>query len=186
MNNFISKTKLLATTAICAVMLCAKSYALEPTLDTLKAQSTTLSGNYVLTELGSNTLPEGASKVKIGNTVYYFTPSEDDADLLKALAGTSAGNLVEDANGVFEFNGTKYGFNVSAIPNSIFSYGTGDETNYHFITQEADDEGNLTTSYHTISIKPGEFSTSPNITWTEVDESKKDEANVIEIGRAHV
>ena len=181
MNKIISKNKLLATTAICSVMLCAESFALSPTLDTLKTQSTTLSGSYVLTELGSNTLPEGASKVKIGDTVYYFTPSGDDADLLKTLAGTSAGNLVEDANGVFDLSGTKYGFNVSAIPDSVFSYGPGDETNYHFITQEANDEGVLTTSYHTISLKPEKFSTSQNIKWTSVDEEKKDEANVIAV-----
>ena len=60
MNKIISKNKLLATTAICSVMLCAESFALSPTLDTLKTQATTLTGNYVLTELGSNTLPEGA------------------------------------------------------------------------------------------------------------------------------
>ncbi|MBP3546654.1 MAG: hypothetical protein J6K16_05955, partial [Alphaproteobacteria bacterium] len=159
----------------------AVALTLKPTLDTLKTEAGSLSGNYALTELGENTLPDGAEKVTIDGVVYYFIPSDSDANLLSILAGTSAGSLIADTNGIFEYNGTKYSFNTNAIPNSAFSYGEGSETDYNFTTQTADSVGNLTTSYHKINLKPEEFSTSPNIYWSEVDETKKDENNVIEV-----
>ena len=85
--------------------------------------------------------------------------------MLSILAGTSAGKLVVDENGIFELNGQKYNFDVSSIPNSVFSYVEGTETDYNFTIQEADSEGNLTTKYYKIVLNPAEFNTSSSITW---------------------
>ena len=84
----------------------AAAATLTPTLDTIKAEAADLSGNFALTEL-TDDLQEGAAEVEIAGVKYYFTPTGDDAALLKTLASTSAGNLVEDENGIFDLNGTK-------------------------------------------------------------------------------
>ena len=137
---------------------------LTPTLDTIKAEAADLSGNFALTKL-TDDLQEGAAEVEIAGVKYYFTPTGDDAALLKTLAGTVAGNLKEDENGIFEFDGKKYSFNTEAIPGSIFEYAEGTAEDYNFIVKEADDEGNLTDKYYKINLKPENFSASESITW---------------------
>ena len=166
---------LLATTFLSSP---AGAAALTPTLDTIKREAADLSGNFVLSELTS-ALPTGAVEVKIGNKSYYFMPSGENAALLATLAGTSAGNLKEDANGIFELNGQKYGFDVASIPDSVFEYAEGTKDDYNFTVQEADAEGNLTDKYYKINLKPENFSTSKSITWMEVSKDKKSEAGVI-------
>ena len=162
---------LLATTFLSSP---AGAAALTPTLDTIKREAADLSGNFVLSELTS-ALPTGAVEVKIGDKSYYFMPSGENAALLATLAGTPAGNLKEDANGIFELNGQKYGFDVASIPDSVFEYAEGTKDDYNFTVQEADAEGNLTDKYYKINLKPENFSTSKSITWTEVSEAQKDD-----------
>ena len=162
---------LLATTFLSSP---AGAAALTPTLDTIKREAADLSGNFVLSELTS-ALPTGAVEVKIGNKSYYFMPSGENAALLATLAGTPASNLKEDANGIFELNGQKYGFDVASIPDSVFEYAEGTKDDYNFTVQEADAEGNLTDKYYKINLKPENFSTSKSITWTEVPEAQKDD-----------
>ncbi len=65
--------------------------------------------------------------------------------------------------------------------NSVFSYSEGSENDYNFTLQEADAEGNLTTKYYKINLKPEAFSTSPRISWSEVGEDQKDAENVVEV-----
>ena len=162
---------LLATTFLSSP---AGAATLTPTLDTIKSEAADLIGNFALSELTGD-LPAGAVEVTIGDKSYYFTPSGDDAALLATLAGTSAGNLKEDANGIFELNGQKYGFDVASIPDSVFEYAVGTKDDYNFTVQEADAEGNLTDKYYKINLKPENFSTSKSITWTEVPEAQKDD-----------
>ena len=162
---------LLATTFLSSP---AGAAALTPTLDTIKREAADLSGNFVLSELTS-ALPTGAVEVKIGDKSYYFMPSGENAALLATLAGTPASNLKEDANGIFELNGQKYGFDVASIPDSVFEYAEGTKDDYNFTVQEADAEGNLTDKYYKINLKPENFSTSKSITWTEVPEAQKDD-----------
>ena len=168
---------LLATTFLSSP---AGAATLTPTLDTIKREAADLSGNFVLSELTGD-VPAGAVKVTIAGKDYYFTPSGDDAALLATLAGTSAGNLKEDANGIFELNGQKYGFDVASIPDSVFEYTAGTKDDYNFTVQEADAEGNLTDKYYKINLKPEYFSTSKSISWTEVGEDKKDETGVVAV-----
>ena len=137
---------------------------LTPTLDTIKAEAADISGNFALSKLDGD-LPEGAAEVEIAGVKYYFTPTGEDAALLKTLAGTVAGNLKEDENGIFEFDGKKYSFDVAAIPASVFEYVEGKAEDYNFTMQEADAEGNLTTKYYKVILKPENFSASESITW---------------------
>ncbi len=172
---------LTATTFLSAPAIAA---SLTPTLDALKSEAgsvlPSISETYTLTELSGN-LPEGAVKVEIDDKNYYFTPSGDNAGLLTTLAGTSAGMLKEDANGLFEVDGVKYAFDVAAIPSSAFSYLEGSESDYNFTLQEADADGKLTTKYYKINLKPEQFATSKSISWAEVGEDQKDAADVVEV-----
>ena len=142
----------------------AAAATLTPTLDTIKAEAANISGSYALTEL-SGELPAGAAEVEIAGVKYYFTPEGEDAALLATLAGTSAGNLIEAADGIFELNGKKYSFNTAAIPESVFEYEAGTAEDYNFTMQEADAEGNITTKYYKVVLKPETFATSENIKW---------------------
>ncbi len=156
---------LLAGTILSTPANYAAAATLTPTLDTLKAEATDLSGSYALTEL-SGELPAGAAEVEIAGVKYYFTPEGEDAALLKTLAGTVAGNLVEDAGGIFELNGKKYSFNTEAIPSSVFEYVEGKAEDYNFTIEEADAEGNLTTKYYKVVLKPETFATLESIKWS--------------------
>ena len=162
---------LLATTFLSSP---AGAAALTPTPDTIKSEAADLIGNFALSELTGD-LPAGAVEVMIGDKSYYFMPSGENTALLATLAGTPAGNLKEDANGIFELNSQKYGFDVASIPDSVFEYAEGTKDDYNFTVQEADAEGNLTDKYYKINLKPENFSTSKSITWTEVSEAQKDD-----------
>ena len=162
---------LLATTFLSSP---AGAATLTPTLDTIKSEAADLIGSFALSELTGN-LPAGAVEVTIGDKSYYFMPSGENAALLATLAGTPAGNLKEDANGIFELNGQKYGFDAASIPDSVFEYAEGTKDDYNFTVQEADAEGNLTDKYYKINLKPDNFATSKSITWTEVPEAQKDD-----------
>ncbi len=65
--------------------------------------------------------------------------------------------------------------------NSVFSYSEGSENDYNFTLQEADAEGNLTTKYYKIDLKPEAFATSKNVSWAAVDEDQKDAADVVAV-----
>ena len=65
--------------------------------------------------------------------------------------------------------------------NSVFSYSEGSQNDYNFTLQEADAEGNLTTKYYKIDLKPEAFATSPRIRWIAVGEDQKDDADVVEV-----
>ena len=65
--------------------------------------------------------------------------------------------------------------------NSAFSYSEGSENDYNFTLQEADAEGNLTTKYYKIDLKPEAFSTSKNVSWTAIGEDQKDAADVVSV-----
>ena len=84
-------------------------------------------------------------------------PSGENAALLATLAGTPAGNLKEDVNGIFELNGQKYGFDVASIPDSVFEYAENSVKDYNFIVKEADAEGNLTTKTLQNQSQAGQF-----------------------------
>ncbi|MBP3847175.1 hypothetical protein J6I39_05450 [bacterium] len=104
-------------------------YAAEiATLDKVKSASTSyLNGahnQYSLTLLGEGeTLPEGASTIKIGGVTYYYTPNESSAKLntdLKNLVSTGSAALVE-----------------------------GTESNHVFSVTVEDEEGEQITKYYT-------------------------------------
>ncbi len=65
--------------------------------------------------------------------------------------------------------------------NSAFAYSEGSESDYNFTLQEADADGKLSTKYYKIDLKPEQFTTSKNISWTAVGEDQKDAADVVEI-----
>ena len=156
---------LLAGTILSTPANYAAAATLTPTLDTIKAEAADLSGNFALSKLDGD-LQEGAVEVEIAGVKYYFTPEGEDAALLKTLAGTVAGNLKEDENGIFEFDGKKYSFNTEAIPESVFEYAAGTAEDYNFTIEEADAEGNLTTKYYKVVLKPETFTTSESIKWS--------------------
>ena len=171
---------LLAGTILSTTANYAAAATITPILDTIKAEAADISGSYKLDEL-SGDLPEGAAEVEISGVKYYFTPSGTDAALLKTLAGTSAGNLTEDENGIFELNGKKYSFNSAAIPTSAFIYTDGTESDYNFTVEEADAEGNLTTKYYKVVLKPETFSTSESIEWSTSEPTAGDITGSMEI-----
>ena len=174
----------IALTATTFLSAPAMAVSLTPTLDNLKSEAgsvlPSVTETYTLTEVDGD-LPAGAVKVEIGDKDYYFTPSGDNAGLLTALAGTSAGMLQESSDGLFELDGKKYGFDAASIPDSAFSYSEGTEDDYNFTVQEADAEGKLTTKYYKVNLKPETFSTSPRIGWSEVGEDQKNDADVVTI-----
>ena len=67
------------------------------------------------------------------------------------------------------------------LDDSFISYSEGTASDYNFTVQEADADGNLTTKYYKINIDEDKLSTSSSISWSEVDEAKKDESNVVEV-----
>ena len=142
---------------------------LSPTLDGLKteAQKTgaVSSDAYTLTKLTDGaTVPEGQAAVKIGGSVYYFSPNDgENAKFLSILAGTSAASLDNAANP------TTISFNANNIPASVFSYAEGDVTDHNFVVQEAGQDGNITKKYYKIVLNTDKLSTSGGIAWSEVD-----------------
>ena len=136
---------------------------LSPTLDGLKEQAKDISSDtsYALTKLNSGeNLPEGAAKVTINKETYYFTPSSDK-DLLQTLAGTSAGIITREGG-----TPKSISFDISKLPASVFSYAKGTETDYNFVVQEADQDGNITKKYYKIVLKTNEIGTSKAIEWS--------------------
>ena len=65
--------------------------------------------------------------------------------------------------------------------NVVRGYEEATQDDYDFSLSEADAEGRPSTKYYKINLKSENFSTSPNISWTEVGEDQKDEQNVIVI-----
>ena len=65
--------------------------------------------------------------------------------------------------------------------NSVFSYSEGSENDYNFTLQEPDADGNLSTKYYKIDLKPEAFATSKNVSWTAVGEDQKDAADVVAV-----
>ena len=65
--------------------------------------------------------------------------------------------------------------------NVVRGYEEATQDDYDFSLSEADAEGRSSTKYYKINLKSENFSTSPNISWTEVGEDQKDEQNVIVI-----
>ncbi|MBQ8436868.1 MAG: hypothetical protein IJX20_04380, partial [Alphaproteobacteria bacterium] len=137
---------------------------LTPTLNSLKTEAAKLTSSdvYTLTELGSNTLPEGAVKVMVGGVAYYFEPTGDNKELVSTLAGTPAGMVTEN-EGTYSIS-----FDASKLPDSVFSYVTGFETDYNFTVQEADANGELTTKYYKIVLDKSKIGISENITYDVV------------------
>ena len=166
---------LLATTFLSSP---AGAAALTPTPDTIKSEAAGLSGNFALSELTGD-LPAGAVEVKIGDKNYYLTPSGDDAALLATLAGTSDDNLKEDANGIFELNGQKYGFNVSLLKGGNLTYEKGSADDHDFSLQTLGTNGKTETAYYKFDFKFPGLESLNHINWQEVGEDKKDDDNVI-------
>ncbi len=139
---------------------------LTPTLNSLKTEATKLTeeDKYTLTELGSNTLPEGAVKVMVDGVAYYFEPTGDNKALVSTLAGTPATVVTDDGNGGYNIS-----FDASKLPNSAFSYVTGSETDYNFTVQEAAANGELTTKYYKIVLDKTQIGSSENISYDVVD-----------------
>lgn len=159
----------------------ATALPIAPTLDSLKAEASSvlpgISEAYSLTEL-SGDLPDGAVKVTVGDKGYYFTPKDSDAELLTVLAGTSAGILVEKADGLFEYGGKTYSFDTVSIPSSAFVYLEGSKDDYDFIVQETDAEGKLNNRYYKISMLQNKFSTAENISWEKVSAEGTDTVKI--------
>ncbi len=65
--------------------------------------------------------------------------------------------------------------------NNVFSYSEGSKNDYNFTLQEPDADGNLSTKYYKIDLKPEAFSTSKSISWTAVGEDQKDAADVVAV-----
>ena len=162
---------LLATTFLSSP---AGAAALTPTPDTIKSEAAGLSGNFALSELTGD-LPAGAVEVKIGDKNYYLTPSGDDAALLATLAGTSDDNLKEDANGIFELNGQKYGFNVSLLKGGNLTYEKGSADDHDFSLQTLGTNGKTETAYYKFDFKFPGLESLNHINWQEVGEDKKDD-----------
>ena len=158
---------------------------LSPTLDGLKteAQKTgaVSSEAYTLTKLNDGGIvPEGKATVRIGGSVYYFSPKAgENAKLLSILAGTPVASVDNAANP----NEIKFDVaNISTkFPSSVFEYAEGTETDHNFVVQEADQDGNITKKYYKIVLKTDNMHTSPNISWKKVGADKKDESGVIAV-----
>ena len=164
-----------------SVSTASAAVTLSPTLDGLKteAQKTgaVSSEAYALTKLNAgDTVPEGKAAVKIGGSVYYFSPNDgENAKFLSILAGTSAASLDNAANP------TEIRFNADNIPASVFSYAEGSETDHNFVVQEVGQDGKITTKYYKVVLKTDNMHTSPNISWEKVNEDKKNEDGVVAV-----
>ena len=97
-----------------------------PTLDAVKEQEISfLDGkhsSYVLTALGTDeTAPEGAITVKIGDTTYYYTPSEN-VDVLKTLASTGSTALIETSEdkALYTVGDKYYTYDSSKLKDSAY------------------------------------------------------------------
>ena len=159
---------------------------LSPTLDGLKteAQKTgaVSSEVYTLTKLNDGGIvPEGKATVRIGGSVYYFSPKAgENAKLLSILAGTPVASVDNAANP----NEIKFDVaNISTkFPSSVFKYDEkGTENDHNFVVQEANQDGNITKKYYKIFLKTDNMHTSPNISWEKVGADKKDESRVIAV-----
>ncbi|MBP3546957.1 MAG: hypothetical protein J6K16_07530, partial [Alphaproteobacteria bacterium] len=67
------------------------------------------------------------------------------------------------------------------LDDSVISYSEGISTDYNFTVDETDSEGNITTVYYKINLDKDKLSTSSSVSWSEVDETKKEESNVIAV-----
>ena len=136
---------------------------LSPTLDSLKTEAQKTGKAYPLTKLKDGaTVPEGQAAVKIGWSVYYFSPNDgENAKFLSILAGTSAASLDNAANP------TEIRFNADNIPASSFHYAEGTENDHNFVVQEADQDGNITKKYYKIDWETDKIKigTSEAIKW---------------------
>ena len=65
--------------------------------------------------------------------------------------------------------------------NSAFSCSEGSENDHNFTLQEADAEGNLTTKYYKIDLKPEAFLPLGDVTWSEVEADQKETPAVVEV-----
>ena len=97
-----------------------------PTLDAVKEQEISfLDGkhsSYVLTALGTDeTAPEGAITVKIGDTTYHYTPSEN-VDVLKTLASTGSTALIETSEdkALYTVGDKYYTYDSSKLKDSAY------------------------------------------------------------------
>ena len=99
-----------------------------PTLDAVKAQQTTFLDEthspYTLTALGADeTAPENTITVKIGDTSYYYTPT-DNSKVLQSLASTGSVVLevtTDPSKALYSVGDTYYTYNPDKLKGSGYN-----------------------------------------------------------------
>ena len=144
-----------------------------PTIDYLNSKVPEFTSNhtgtpYNLTEIkGSHT-----HSVILNGTTYYYTPSESSQEnnsILTYLVG--ANKLTTEgatsSNSVFTDGTNNYIFDKNNLPQSVFSYGSGNEDNYNVAYNDG-----ITIVYKTVDLKPADMKTATSanngaLTWSE-------------------
>ena len=115
-----------------ALTLCISSPAIAqapiPTLDSTKEQNTAFINSqhstYPLTQLGADEqVPEGAVSLNIGDKTYYYTPDENNKNVLQSLASTGSSALIETSSdkALYSVDGKYYTYDTNKLKDSAYN-----------------------------------------------------------------
>ena len=115
-----------------ALTLCISSPAIAqapiPTLDSTKEQNTAFINSqhatYPLTVLGTDEeVPEGAVSLNIGDKTYYYTPDENNKNVLQSLASTGSSALIETSSdkALYTVDGKYYTYDTNKLKGSAYN-----------------------------------------------------------------
>ena len=146
-----------------AMIVCPQSSFADvpvPTLDRVKSENTTFINSshptYTLTELTADTTaPEGSITVKIDDTSYYYTPSEN-TDVLKSLASTGSTALIETTSdkALYTVGENYYTYDPSKLKDSAYTLteaASADEPNT-ITLYDKNADGTVSPKYYTVSL----------------------------------
>ena len=122
--------KTVALTLALSFFIAAPAMAADPvfTLDNIKEQNTAFINSqhaaYALTALGADEdVPEGAVLLNIGDKTYYYTPEENNKNVLQSLASTGSSALIETTSdkALYTVDGKYYTYDTNKLKGSAYS-----------------------------------------------------------------
>ena len=136
MINFINKNKLLATTAICAISICANTVkAEEISISEILNNSTTKSPNISWEEVTT----AGENTIQIGDKYFKYTWTNKDAawgKYTERQENTLSGDVVGD------FIGVEYETSSDAYGGAVYNGGSIESITGNFINNSINHTGN--------------------------------------------
>ena len=147
-----------------------------PTVTDIKNQSVQyLEGSHNSYELVTTpTYADDERTIYINGTAYYYTPNESSEEKNKQLINlvqTGGKALITTTNlseAVFTYGSIYYTYDKTKLPQSVYSYGDGSETNYNVAYNDG-----TTTMYKTINLIPANMKTptgTGSLEWTKVSD----------------